>query len=251
MSLDPKEVYLAVSCSSSLGSLALAHNGQVWSQTNPDQLRHSDFISTAFQNLSQSAGIPASRVTQIILDIGPGSFTGVRVGVSFAKALAFVGDQPILTLHSLDLIAPGHTGVRALNAYRNSAYVQKGTPDSTPELLKIEAFQEYILSLPDKKIPLMGDLIEAYSAFWSAEFTNKVQVPTHINHQSILNSHLALKDLRPETLPLHLPHALGLIYLLDQSIKKFTPTDWRGLHPFYMRSSSAEEVRNEAQGFSK
>uniref|UniRef100_A0A832LVU4 tRNA (Adenosine(37)-N6)-threonylcarbamoyltransferase complex dimerization subunit type 1 TsaB n=1 Tax=Caldimicrobium thiodismutans TaxID=1653476 RepID=A0A832LVU4_9BACT len=61
-----------------------------------------------FQNiplLLERCGLKFEDIKLIAVDIGPGSFTGLRIGLSLVKALALVYDFPILPLNSLEVLA--------------------------------------------------------------------------------------------------------------------------------------------------
>lgn len=53
------------------------------------------------------AGLNASDIDGVVLSLGPGSFTGLRIGASAAKSLAYALGKPIVGLHTLDVIARG------------------------------------------------------------------------------------------------------------------------------------------------
>ncbi|MCA0362105.1 MAG: hypothetical protein LCH41_13760 [Armatimonadetes bacterium] len=62
--------------------------------------------SSAICALLEESQIPLDRASQIMVDVGPGSFTGVRVGVTMAKVWAAFGPIPVAEVHSFDLISP-------------------------------------------------------------------------------------------------------------------------------------------------
>ena len=71
---------------------------------NQSNLPHSDtFMQLIDQTLNQSK-ISVSQLTEIVLNIGPGSFTGIRVALSIAKGLGYASDLRYLTYSSFDLI---------------------------------------------------------------------------------------------------------------------------------------------------
>lgn len=56
------------------------------------------------QSLS-AARMSLEEIEAIVVDVGPGSFTGLRIGVAFAKALAFPTKKPLIGISSLDVLA--------------------------------------------------------------------------------------------------------------------------------------------------
>lgn len=70
-------------------------------------------VPTALELLSE-CGTEASAITEIVVGRGPGSFTGVRIGVSSAKGLAQGLGVPLYGVSTLDAVAWRHTAVRGL-----------------------------------------------------------------------------------------------------------------------------------------
>lgn len=89
--------------------------------------RHAETLAPAIKFLCQSAEIELSEVSVVAVDIGPGLFTGLRVGVATAKALAQALRVPMIGLSSLDLLAyPLRTSERmvvpVIDAKRDEVY---------------------------------------------------------------------------------------------------------------------------------
>jgi tRNA threonylcarbamoyladenosine biosynthesis protein TsaB len=67
--------------------------------------RHAETLAPAIQFVCRQAGIELREVSIIAVDIGPGLFTGLRVGIATAKAMAQALRVPMIGLSSLDLLA--------------------------------------------------------------------------------------------------------------------------------------------------
>jgi len=78
--------------------------------------RHAEILTPAIAFLCEQAEIELSEVGAIAVDIGPGLFTGLRVGIATAKALAQALRVPMIGLSSLDLLAYPQRGSRRLIA---------------------------------------------------------------------------------------------------------------------------------------
>ncbi|MDQ6616276.1 MAG: tRNA (adenosine(37)-N6)-threonylcarbamoyltransferase complex dimerization subunit type 1 TsaB, partial [Actinomycetota bacterium] len=73
--------------------------------------RHAETLAPAIEYVCREAGIVLGDVGAVAVDIGPGLFTGLRVGVATGKALATALRIPMIGLSSLDLLAyPHHRG---------------------------------------------------------------------------------------------------------------------------------------------
>lgn len=67
--------------------------------------RHAENLMPAIDDVCRSADVSVSEFGCIAVDVGPGLFTGMRVGVATAKALSMALDVPIVTATSLELLA--------------------------------------------------------------------------------------------------------------------------------------------------
>ncbi len=94
---------IAIDTSTNIISLCIAkydddsENTQIIAGTElPTQLQHDISLIEGFRNLCTSANITTHQCDAIILGVGPGSFTGLRVSFAFAKAYAFTQNIPII-----------------------------------------------------------------------------------------------------------------------------------------------------------
>lgn len=70
--------------------------------------RHVELLVPSIEAVARLAGVGMQQIGRIAVDIGPGLFTGLRVGVATAKALAAALDIPIVGCSSLELLAYPH-----------------------------------------------------------------------------------------------------------------------------------------------
>jgi tRNA threonylcarbamoyladenosine biosynthesis protein TsaB len=66
------------------------------------------------QSVLEGAGMPANRLDRLAVGIGPGGFTGLRIAIAYAKALAAAWRLPLVPISSFDLLEYGGTFERAL-----------------------------------------------------------------------------------------------------------------------------------------
>lgn len=75
------------------------------SHTTVDALRHGELLAPAIQRVMAEAGAPMSAVDRIAVGVGPGPFTGLRVGIVTARTLAAALGVPLIGVCTLDVVA--------------------------------------------------------------------------------------------------------------------------------------------------
>ena len=103
------------------------HEGVLASAHSAKGKRHAENLTPAIAFICQQAQIELSEIGLVAVDIGPGLFTGLRVGVATAKAVAFALRVPMIGVSSLDLLAfpvrfTPRLIVAAIDARRNELY---------------------------------------------------------------------------------------------------------------------------------
>lgn len=95
-----------IAIDTSLGSsVAVGANGRIAEVSSDDPMAHAEVIGGLLQRALVLADVTASAVTGVIAGIGPGPFTGLRVGVAAAHAFALGADAPLHALHSHEAVA--------------------------------------------------------------------------------------------------------------------------------------------------
>jgi tRNA threonylcarbamoyladenosine biosynthesis protein TsaB len=69
------------------------------------QYSHSSQLTTFIREVVKEAGIPLSRLDAVAVSMGPGSYTGLRIGVSACKGLCYGLDIPLIAVDSLEVLA--------------------------------------------------------------------------------------------------------------------------------------------------
>ena len=124
--------------------------------SSPDARGHAESIGTFIAECLELSGIPRTAFSGVAIGMGPGPFTGLRVGIAAGQAFALGLGKPTVRLVSHDAIAyerylAGHIGPLTLvtDARRRELYVTtysgadaEGLPirDGGPELVKAESF---------------------------------------------------------------------------------------------------------------
>lgn len=103
---------LAIDTSTNIGTVAIYDNkkGIVGEITLNVKQNHSAITMTTIDTLFNLTGIDKKEIDKIAVSIGPGSFTGIRIGVGLAKGLAYALKKPIAGINELDLLANTYSG---------------------------------------------------------------------------------------------------------------------------------------------
>jgi tRNA threonylcarbamoyladenosine biosynthesis protein TsaB len=72
---------------------------------NPNQKEHASFVHMAIQELLQQTGYSLQQLDAIAVTAGPGSYTGLRVGLATAKGLCYSLNKPLVTASTLKVMA--------------------------------------------------------------------------------------------------------------------------------------------------
>ena len=87
-------------------SICLAENGKAIAySSNHSQKDHASWLHPAIKKLFDAQQIPIAEVSSIAVSEGPGSYTGLRVGMSTAKGLCYALNKPLITVSTLKLMA--------------------------------------------------------------------------------------------------------------------------------------------------
>ena len=97
---------LALDTSTFSGSIALVKDGRLLgARTTPQVGTHSKWLMPSIDALLGDGRVGLAEVDYIALTNGPGSFTGLRIGVSVVKGLAWALGKPVLAVSSLEALA--------------------------------------------------------------------------------------------------------------------------------------------------
>lgn len=74
-------------------------------ESNPNQKDHAAFIQPAIRRLLSTVNCQLSALDAVAASNGPGSYTGLRVGLSTAKGICYALDKPLILINTLQIIA--------------------------------------------------------------------------------------------------------------------------------------------------
>ena len=97
---------LSIETGTDICSVALANDGELMALRESDEGRdHAKKVALFVDELLRETGVQPSDIDAIAVGKGPGSYTGLRIGVSFAKGMCYALDIPLIAIGSLDALA--------------------------------------------------------------------------------------------------------------------------------------------------
>lgn len=143
---------------------------------------HSETLLPMVRDMLKSAGVTLSDVERIAVTAGPGSFTGLRIGIATVKGLCMGAEKPCVGVSTLETIAYNFTGTdgvicacmdaRCKQVYNALFRSENGIITRICDdraITLAELFEE--LSKLDEKIILAGDGAEITDAFTEGKFS--------------------------------------------------------------------------------
>ena len=196
---------LAFETSAKAASVALMEGGKLLGESYQNTgLTHRQTLMVMAEDLLKACGKTAQQVEAVAVAAGPGSFTGVRIGVAAAKGFAWGAEIPcygVSTLEAMALSLGAWEGyvVPTMDARRNQTYTavfraEKGVLSRVEEDMaisfeelkeKIKSFQEPIFLVGDGAVLCYNTLLE--------EVPGLVLPPEHRMHQRAAGVALAAK----------------------------------------------------------
>lgn len=156
---------LAIETSSLVSSVALLHNDTLRAEfTTQARLTHSEQLMPHIADMMQKAGVLKSQIDGIAVSIGPGSFTGLRIGLATAKGLAFAWNVPIVGIETPVSLAWNSVGATdelcvLIDAQKGNVYEARyqwqGTELETIQDIRILSRKEVLDALDETKKPVV------------------------------------------------------------------------------------------------
>lgn len=211
----------------------------VCTATVNNRLTHSQTLMPMIHDMLKNAAMSLSDITHLAVAAGPGSFTGVRIGVAAVKGLAFPCDLPCVSVSTLAGMARRFEGVpytglilTAMDARCRQIYTALFSTKNG----KIERLT------PDEALPLEEV---------KTRLKNKTE-PIMVVGDGASITHAALCDELPNLMlapePLRYQHALGVAVEALVAIDKGECVSGEALLPAYLRLPQAErELRAKQQ----
>ncbi len=97
---------LHIDTATEYASVCLSKNGiSIGFAENTDQKNHGSFLQPAIQNIFKIVDFSITEIDAICVSNGPGSYTGLRVGLASAKGLCYALNKPLIAINTLEVIA--------------------------------------------------------------------------------------------------------------------------------------------------
>lgn len=191
-----KPIILSLESATSVCSVALSRGSELLSiKETVEGNRHSEWMTLYVEHCMKSANVEYSEIDAIVVSKGPGSYTGLRVGYSIAKGLAYQLDIPIIEVNTIrsisfglkDELGKNDLVVPMIDARRMEVYQQfldyNHQPISEVYPCILNEYNWEVLK-PYEKVHLIGNGAFKFKQLDNyQEFENKVVV-----HEDILNS---------------------------------------------------------------
>ena len=229
---------LALDSTAQVGSVALCQDEALIAEYSINTGHtHSETLLPMVESVLKVAGYTVDDVDLFVCTAGPGSFTGVRIGASTVKGMAFGKGKPCIGVSTLEALALNGVMLKgilcpAMNARRQQVYNGLFTCDGASlsrlcedrALAITELGEELCENYPDTPVYLMGDgATLVYDALHDTMGERLILLPERLIHQSGYNT------------------AMAGLRLYREGMR----TTDAELAPVYLRPSQAERMRME------
>ena len=104
--MNSNKTILAIETSSDICGISLIKNGTYIDSIDEEKSKqHAEILPTLYQDLQFRTNFSLENIDALAVSIGPGSFTGLRIGLSFTKGLAFSRNLPIIPISTMMALA--------------------------------------------------------------------------------------------------------------------------------------------------
>ena len=190
---------LGIDTSTSSGSVGLIEDEEVISEYLLDiPVTHSERLLGAIEFVLREARCPIEQIEGWAIALGPGSFTGLRIGVSTVKGLAFATGKPVAGISTLDALASQiaptpYLVCPILDARKKEIYMAFYRYEEGGSLRRQSEYQaippnDLVRKIKEQTI-FVGDGVRTYGDFLLnrlGSFTILPSSPFHVSHGSMV-----------------------------------------------------------------
>ena len=202
-----KSYILCLETSSTNCSVSISKENKIiyTKESDGEEYRHSEFLHSFIEESMNNSNLKYDELMAVSVGIGPGSFTGLRIGLSSAKGICYSNDIPLITINSLEILAQKYKTkneeilVPMFDARRMEVYFSifdknhKILKPPTSRIISRDFFQDF----PKKKKVIFGNAAEkCKGVFNSKEFKYIVDIknPSSKEMGEISYTKLLIKD---------------------------------------------------------
>ena len=221
---------LSVDSSYSTATCALIKDDKILAEINlNDKKQHSIILTRLTDSILKEYEIDINDIDAFIISRGPGSFTGLRIGMATLKGLAFASKKPLISVSTLDALAYNSISFQGIicpimDALRDNIYtcLYKNENNNLTPLIKEQCLNinELVTILKEQTLPIIfvGDGVAKHKEFLQENIPNSFFAPNHSNFPKASSvGELGIKKIND-----------GVIENIDS------------INPIYLRKSQAE-----------
>jgi tRNA threonylcarbamoyladenosine biosynthesis protein TsaB len=224
---------LSVDTATSVGSIALVDGTVLKAEyILNSQATHNRRLLLGIDRILVDSGWAMDHLDAIAVSMGPGSFTGLRIGLSIVKGLAWTTGKPMVGVPTLDALADNIHHVPylicpVLDARKGEIYTALYRRSHDLALERLTSYMaikpEKFVELVKEKAVLVGDGLLRYGDYFTGVFgDNMLQTPPHLN----------------------VVHASSVAWLAQERLRLGMVEDVTSCAPLYIRPSEAELGRS-------
>ena len=237
---------LSLDTSTQVSSVAVLAGGRLASEvTMQAKLTHSETLLPHVEQALAMAGVKKEELTGLAVSLGPGSFTGLRIGLAAAKAMSYVLQIPIVGVPTLEALAlhyhmPEITIFSLMDAQKKNVYVEQLSWEKAGASLSLNVEQPIAvrplaevlaeagrMAANGRPTVLVGDIVQKKLIGKDGRASEKAAIPPGV--------------LLPPP-ELVLPRASHVAWLGAERLAKGDADNVMDLEPIYVRKSEAEEL---------
>jgi tRNA threonylcarbamoyladenosine biosynthesis protein TsaB len=223
---------LGIDTSTSVGSIALVDGTTLKAQYLLNlSATHNQRLLPGIDRILADVGWTLDNLDGLGVGLGPGSFTGLRIGMSTMKGLAWASGKPLAGVPTLDALAANVPRLPfpicpVLDARKGEIYTAFYRYDDGGEPRRLTPYMvikpQDLLELISEKTTVVGDALLRYGAYLSQHLGDRlVLAPDHLN----------------------IVHASSVAWLARQRLRRGMAEDISSCTPLYVRASEAEMNR--------
>ena len=221
---------LAIDTATQVSSVAVASRAKLAAElTLQARLTHSETLLPHIEQVLQMAGVEKAALDGIAVSIGPGSFTGLRIGLAAAKAMAYALAKPLVGVSTLAALAahfpvPGVRIVAMLDAQKGNAYYEPFVWE-----------QGALVSRQTAAVAPLADIIAACSQSTMPVVLTGDIVAKRVRDKMTLPAHVQVAPAQQL-----MPRAANVAMLGLARLERGEADNVMALEPCYIRRSEAE-----------